>query len=123
MSLYFSGWADRDENNTSSQKGPDLKLSPLKSVSPLQAIYLEGDFFVYTGKIIIYNPDIAVHQPIGSKIICTLVKLFFDKGYCICMDNLKSFALTLIIMPQKCMCFWLRLLIWPMDPKLYLERS
>ena len=37
------------------------------------------DFFVYIGKDTIYNHEIAVDQPMGSKIIYTLVKPFFDK--------------------------------------------
>ena len=33
---------------------------------------------------------IAVDQPMGSKVIYTLVKPLFDKGYCIYMDNFFS---------------------------------
>ena len=48
------------------------------------------DFFVYIGKDKIYNPDIAVNQPIGSKVIYTQVKPLYDKEYCIYMDNFFS---------------------------------
>ena len=48
------------------------------------------DFFLYIGKDTIYNPEIAVDQPMGSKVIYTLVKPLFDKGYCIYMDNFFS---------------------------------
>ena len=45
---------------------------------------------MYIGKGTIYNPEIAVNQPMGCKVIYTLVKLLFDKGYCIYMDNFFS---------------------------------
>ena len=81
MSLFCSKRADWDGNNTSPQKEPDLELSPLKFASLLQATY--GTSLCTLAKDLIYNPKIAVDQPMGSKVIYTIVKLLFDKGYCV----------------------------------------
>ena len=45
---------------------------------------------MYIGNDSIYNSEIAVDQPMKSKVIYTLVKPLFDKGYCIYMDNFFS---------------------------------
>ncbi|KAK6166969.1 hypothetical protein SNE40_022156 [Patella caerulea] len=48
------------------------------------------DFFVYTGEGTAYDPALDDGLPMGSKVILTLGRQFFNKGYCINMDNFFS---------------------------------
>ncbi|XP_064643576.1 piggyBac transposable element-derived protein 4-like [Lineus longissimus] len=48
------------------------------------------DFFVYTGEGTVYDPGLDEDLPMRSKVILTLGRQFFNKGYCINMDNFFS---------------------------------
>jgi hypothetical protein len=48
------------------------------------------DFFVYLGKGTEYDAAMSPDEPMGSKVVYTLAKPLFGKGYCIHMDNFFS---------------------------------
>ena len=48
------------------------------------------NFFIYTGKDTAYDPDIPESESMGTKVVLTLVKPLYGKGYCINMDNFFS---------------------------------
>ncbi|XP_064643589.1 piggyBac transposable element-derived protein 4-like [Lineus longissimus] len=48
------------------------------------------DFFVYTGVGTVYDPGLDEDLPMGSKVILTLGRQFFNKGYYINMENFFS---------------------------------
>ena len=48
------------------------------------------NFFIYIGKDTIYDESINESIPMGSKVVQTLVKPLYGKGYCINMDNFFS---------------------------------
>ena len=48
------------------------------------------NFFIYTGKDTAYDPDIPESESMGTKVVLTLVKPLYGKGYCFNMDNFFS---------------------------------